>query len=409
MNGQVNPGGAARLPHLTRMEDINRMARDAMSLFDWTPIPLGHPLRNHAYSYHHWGIALTPENIDEIRAESKRQYMLEWAPTDQSVNSLIGVASNNADLSDTNLLLNLLISQYCQEHVARLHGSRRGPIRLVEIGTGAGGTILAVLDELRKSGVDLSRLDITLSDPSPSRLAFAMEQIKHLLDSAGCGRPALRTMEGTVDVLRALKTGFAHAVFQNAAIHHESFKDHLLEINRVLKPGMPFISGDWHEGTYETPARIYWIYSMLQNPFDKEGPSDVLAFALGGKYPDKMPERRELKEFRRIFALDDAALAAAFGQYSESERRASYGGMKYWLEVAKMLTKAGKKCPEVLIQGHERVSRRIAALANAGFAFDSECRAKYREVIRDRGYGELGAVMVAKKSAASTPPRTCRK
>gem|GEM_PF-3186629 len=389
---------------LTKLSEIKRMANEAMALFDWSAVPLGHPIRNHAYAYPSWGVVVTADNIEELRQLSKEEYAKEWAPTDENLNHLIAIASERAGLSDTNMLLNEKIGQYSAEHIISL--GHDAP-RIVEVGTGAGGTILSVLNSMILMGVDVSKLDITLVEPSQMRLDFAQDQITKLLGTHGLSAPRIRALRGSVDALDEVESDFAHLVLQNAAIHHESFTDHLPNINRVLQPEMPFISGDWHEGSYETPARIYWIYVMLQDPFDEHRTSEVINFTDGTSQYRPQPERPELREFRRMFSLDEQRLASAFDGYTTSEREANVGGMLYWLEVAKILQEKSKRSSEVLIQAHERVTPRVTALKNAGFCFDTESRSKYAEVIRNKGFGELAAVMVSKKR--SEPNRSIRR
>jgi SAM-dependent methyltransferase len=383
---------------LTSVGEIRNLCQETMELFGWSAVPLGHPLRNHSYAYREWGIGLTPDNIDEIKSTSKSEYRREWQGSDQRLNQLIAEASVKAGLSDTNLLLNRRIARYSKEHVVSLAAGGHRP-HLIEIGTGAGGTIIAILASLREAGFDISGMDLLLIEPSRKRVDFALERIKESM--GGTPLPAILRLEGTVDALSGLASDSADLVVQNAAIHHESFKDHLVQINRVLKPGMPFISGDWHEGTYETPARIFWLYAMLQDPFNDRTTSAVRDFVSEKSPAPWFPLRAGLTEFRRRFALSDQRLASAFEGFTASERRASCGGMEYWLGVAKIFTEKGEKSPEAVIQCHERVSKRAEALVNAGFVFDAESRAKYHEVIKDRGYGELGAVMVPKKPIRS--------
>ncbi len=379
---------------LTRIIDIEKMAKEVMALFDWSVIPLGHLLRNHAYSFRSWGIVINADNIEELRDASKREYEKEWAPTDESLNQLIATAAQRAGLLDTNKLLNDKIGEYSADHLQLLKCETP---RIIEVGTGAGGTILSVLDSLVSIGAGVSRVAITLLELSQKRLDFAQNEITKFLQKNGISKPRINALRGAVDALDEIETDYAHLVIQNAAIHHESFTDHLSNISRVLKPGMQFISGDWHEGSYETPARIYWIYVMLQDPFNEKLSSEVFDFTRGVAEYRPQHERGELKEFRKIFCLDDQSLALAFDTYTESERRATVGGMRYWLEVAKIFQEKGKKSPEVLIQAHERVAPRITALKNAGFCFDAESRKKYVEVLKNKGFGELGAVMVSKK------------
>lgn len=386
---------------LTDINKIERMCRTTMDLFEWSAVPLGHLLRNHAYSYRDWGIEITIDNVEELRSRSKFEYRHEWAPSDESLNQLIAEASVRAGISDVNKLMNAKVGQYTADHVSKQRAGLNGQsakTRIVEIGTGAGGTMLAALRKMREAGIDLSTIELTLIEPSAKRLQYAQNQFWKLFRELNIDAPQIKRKEGTVEVLKGMESEWADVVIQNAAIHHESFKDHLSDIYRILKPGMPFISGDWHEGTYETPARIYWMYMMLQDPLDDEVASRVLDFTMGKSAPEDLKEKEELGEFRRMFHLDDQALKTAYAQYTDSERRASVGGMRYWLEVAKIFKDEGKKSPEVVIQGHERVALRTMALANAGFTFDHESRLKYVEVVKERGFGELGAVMYPKKA-----------
>jgi hypothetical protein len=162
------------------------------------------------------------------------------------------------------------------------------------------------------------------------------------------------------------------------------------------------VSGDWHESNYEHPAKVYWLYHMLQNPHDEEKVKAIMDFVLGGDAEKTRfwEEHDWLVSFSRLFQLDEPDILGAFNGLTESERRANAGSIRYWHEMGKKFAEEGKKCPELLLQCHERVSKRIENLTNAGFVFDADCRSKYTEVIRDRGFGELGAVMVAKKGLA---------
>ncbi len=379
------------------ISDIERLIRDAQAVLDWAPVPLGSILRTHAYSYRNWGICLTQDNAEWARAESKSAFSVEWAESGASLNSLIGEAAEKAGLADTNALMNAKIGEYAAAYATPEE------LCVVDIGAGAGGTSAAVVRAL--SGLPPSRrpsrVILSMIEPSAKRLEVAEAAVMDAAEGTWMERRIELLLEqGTVERLSSIPCGFADMVVSNAAIHHESFNDHLPQILRVLRDGAPFISGDWHESNYEHPARAYWIYYLLQNPHDEAMAEHVMEFTLGKEGPPWLPERKELSEFRALFRLDSEDVNSAFWGHTESERRADMGSQRYWLEMGKKFSECRKKCPELLLQCHERVSKRTEALMNAGFIFDDESRRRYHEALNGRGFGELAAVMVPKRPLA---------
>lgn len=380
---------------LTKTSEIQQLDADAQGFLDWAPVRLGSVLRTHAYSYPNWGITITPENISWLVSESKKAFSVEWADTDGSMNHMIAEASEKAGLADTNLLMNAAIGICCAQYVCALSAEGDAPT-VVDVGAGAGGTSHALVRAL-KGFPEMPEIELVLLEPSRKRLEVAQSLLRTEISGTWLEKALLiHTEEGSVEKLEAFDTESADVIISNAAIHHESFNFHLPHMLRILRSGMPFVSGDWHESNYEHPARAYWIYYLLQNPHDEETAKAVIEFVLGGRGP-LLTERKELTHFRERFSLGLMDLYDAYKGHTRSELEADVGSIKYWLELGKRFSDEGKKCPEFLLQCHERVSKRVENLANAGFIFDDECRSKYAEVIRGRGYGELGTVMVARK------------
>ncbi len=382
---------------LSEIPEIEMLIRDAQEALGWAPVPLGSILRTHAYSYRNWGLVITQDNVEWLRAESRKAFSVEWADSDSSLNALIGEAAEKAGLADTNALMNAKIGEYAAAYAASV---RRDELCVVDIGAGAGGTSVSLIRALSalEPALRPKRLLLAMIEPSRKRLATAEAAVLE----AAAGTPMEKRLElileeGTVGKVSSIPNAFADMVVSNAAIHHESFNDHLPQILRILGGGAPFISGDWHETTYENPSRVYWIYYLLQNPFDEDLARGVMDFTLGKEGPPWLPERKELGGFRSLFKLDLEDVSGAFWGHTESERRAAVGSQRYWVEMGKKFASEGKKCPELLLQCHERVSKRTENLLNAGFVFDDESRRRYCEVIRDRGYGQIAAVMMPKK------------
>jgi len=384
----------------SKIDDIERHIKEIQSLMEWAPVAIGSPLRVHSYSYRKWGIVITPENlewIEHIQASSKKSFETEWAPTDSSMNTLIADVCIASGITDANEGMNVKGAEYGREYLApRL--VKPGLVKVIDIGAGAGATTLAMLRAIKDLKVHLfAGLSIVLIEPSQKRLETAFDAIYKTIAGTSIEH-AVHPMakQGLVDVLHDLESDSADLVISNAALHHESFYDHFPQIVRVLKPGTEFISGDWHESTYESPRRTYWIYYLLQDPNDGKALEDAVSFVLGNSPISIAKERQELKDFRKLFDLSEANVCHAFDNLTESERRASVGSIRYWVEMGKRFSEKNKS-PEVLLQGHERVAKRIENLKNAGFVFDSECRSKYHELLKDKGYGELASVMIAKK------------
>jgi len=314
---------------------------------------------------------------------------------------MIARACERAGLLDTNQLMNERIAEIAAEY---LSGTRRGLVTVVDVGAGNGATSVAFLKKLLEQGPKNIRLGLGLVEPSRSRLEEAEKRISELIRGTYLEQgTTLELVPGTAERTALLKREarpqnmHADLVITNAAIHHESFNQHLHAIRSVMMDDMALlVSGDWHESNYEHPARVYWIYYLLQDPHNEERAQAVFDFVREGTV-FRLDERKELREFCSILSLTEDDLYSAFDNHSESELLADIGSMKYWRELGKEFSDAGKKCPEFLLQCHERVSRRVENLKNAGFVFDNECRQKYSEVLKKRGYGELASVMVAKK------------
>ncbi|VVC04530.1 Methyltransferase domain protein [Candidatus Bilamarchaeum dharawalense] len=376
--------------------DIKGLDSQAQSLVTWSPVPLGSILRTHSYSYSAWGIRVTPENLEWLYQASKHAYQIEYADSTVAVetHALIAEACRRANMLDANALMNEVGARHAVDFIESSPGAVK---KVIDIGAGVGGTSVAFIKEAIGRGVVLE-LELVLLEPSEIRLETAVAEVKRVI----AGTPMESTLKitpvvGTVHELANFVPESADLIISTAAIHHESFNLHFNDILRVLKPGAPFISGDWHDDVYENPARTYWTYYVLQDTQDEKTARAVYEFVVNKSIPAVLHERAELKQFRQLFGVSVEDLYHAFDGLDPSERAASMGAVKYWFEMGRQLSSAGKKSPEWLLQCHERVVKRLEAMHNAGFVFGDEDRHKYREHLKDRGYGELTATMVGRK------------
>jgi SAM-dependent methyltransferase len=382
------------------IQQIEQRIKDINDLTAWSPVPSGSVLRVHAYSYPAWGILLTVDNQLFLYTRSNSDYSVEWKDTDEASNVLVAQGGINAGLSDVNAIMNSFVGQYAAE-VAIAAIKENSIFTSIDVGSGTGPSTLAMLESFYEIGGALNPdCNLVLIEPSEKRQEVARDAITNLVqDAQGKDFQTSLTMipETDVDALSEMRAECADLVIQNASIHHNAFNRHLLEINRVLKPGAPFISGDWHNSMWETPARTYWLLYLLQDPQNDKIQSEVLESIVSCPIFRIRHERPELREFRKYFSLDEATLKSAFNNLSQSEKQANAGIIKFWLEVGKLFLGKGKRSPIFFLESHERVTKRVEALTNARFVFDAECNSKYKEVLRSKGRGELATVMVAKK------------
>ena len=378
----------------SKISDIEQLDRDFQGIMEWSPVPPGSLLRVHEYSYGNWGIEVTPENVEWLYEQSRKAYECEWGYTDGSLNLLVAKAAINAGLGDVNAKMNSIVGKYAAQYIIE---SLRDGFVMVDIGAGTGPTTVAVLENLIGSVFSVHGR-IILIEPSEKRLQVAGIQIQKLLSKLpGIDMSLISNTD--VEALRSFDPSFVDIVISNGTIHHNSFNRHLPEILRVLKPLEPFINGDWYNGMWEKPERVYWLLLLIKNCEDEMLKTRVLNSILMDFLPSGINEFPELTEFRRMLGLSKKEVSNAFFDCSDSERRADVSIMKFWVEVAKLFTKHEEKSPIFFLESHERVSRRKTNLRGAGFVFNSECRIKYKELLRKRGKGELSAVMVAKRTA----------
>ncbi|MFH1221634.1 MAG: class I SAM-dependent methyltransferase [Candidatus Micrarchaeota archaeon] len=383
---------------LKKIEDTIKFIDEVTS---WSRVPAGSVLRVHAYSYANWGIQLTPDNIDSLINESAKAYAVEWQETDASLNKLVAAASELAGLSDVNANLNRQIGKLALSHV---HNAieKQGSFVLLDLGAGLGSTTEAVLDRMIETGImPKSESQLILVDPSLKRLETAHEMLTKKIDSAGIADlfKIATIAEQDIDFLQLAETSSIDLVVGNAYLHHHAFNTHLQQINQVLKPGAPFIIGDWHNSMWEKPERVFWLLRLLMDPEDKKIRQIVFDVVTGKQENMRgffVPS--ELTKFKRHFIGPYSdRLLRAFDGLTMAERQANCGIIEFWAAVAQKCDAAKVHSPIYFLEGHERVSKRVENLTNAGFVFDSESRQRYMELLPKRG--ELAAVMTVRKKA----------
>ncbi|MCX6773500.1 MAG: class I SAM-dependent methyltransferase [Candidatus Micrarchaeota archaeon] len=380
---------------IVRINDVNKLT-------EWSPVPLGSILRVSDYAYPNWGISITDHNMDWLYSASQDAYSVEWKDTDPSLNTLVGQASTNAGLGDVNMLMNQKIGEYVFDYIQ--NAPSREKYVIADIGAGAGATSLAVAQRIL--ALDFNHpltFEFILIEPSISRLVAASDAINKLKTEMKLPYVShdiiVRCIAGTdIGALTKLDSNSVDFAVANASLHHNSTTKHLAQISRVLKPGAPFIIGDWYDGLSQTPERIYWMLALISERGDVPFVQNVLSSIEKCEEIKAGIKTCELNEFRKYFSLTASDLRNAFMAKSAKQALADSGILKFWLEVGKIFSEKGVKSPIYVLEGHERVVARQMNLNTSRFCFDADSRSKYVELSRKMGKGDLATVMVAKKA-----------
>ncbi|MFA5105937.1 MAG: class I SAM-dependent methyltransferase [Candidatus Micrarchaeia archaeon] len=386
--------------------DIERHLAYVNSLFEWSPVPFSSILRVPSYSYQNWHIKINPGNEKWLYDESRKAYYCEWGPTDESLNRLVSIASSSekAGLGDVNAIMNKKVGEISAQYANENFISKNRPISLLDIGSGAGATVVEFIKSLGAAALGAKgQISITLLEPSAQRLALALE------NATTASKDHLPGMEITFstaqsDVLVSLSASSYHLAISNAAIHHNSFNFHLGHLIKALKGGGAFVNGDWHCSIWQSPAKFYWLAMLLADQ-SADNFNMVKEFVLNGGLPGRVlpaetkeiAGKKEIMEFKKYFSISDDSLLRAFDGSVNGSRQADWGMLSFWSEVGRVFSEKGAKSPIHIPEAHEPAVNRKASLILNGFTFDSECQSKYFEMLRNRGKGELATVMMAKK------------
>ena len=182
------------------------------------PLHMGGNERVAKEFYEAWGL------IYQGEADADGAYRREWAAGNSGQLGLVKEATIEAGFGNYPELLNVRAA----EAVSRLLAARKGPIRLIDIGSANGGTVMATYQALPDHLKDTAQF--TLVDPSPRALNSAVET----LTERGI---KFEIREGSdSDVLSTIPDGDFDVLTGVASVHHHAripFNEYL----RVIKDG----------------------------------------------------------------------------------------------------------------------------------------------------------------------------
>ena len=295
---------------------------------------LGSPLKVPHVAWPNWGVTWQTEAEFRVLVEhSEAAYREEWDNVCPEGYQDIARAGEAAHLGDANLRLNRGIARVASWFV-RSWADR--PVHILDLGAGAGGTSLALLEVL--TPLERRQIQLTLLDPA----GFALNAARERLTSHALVDPhALDTVAATdLDFLGRVGAGLFDLVISGAAIHHHACVLPVFErLFRAIRPGGCLVIGDWHNSMWFYPRRVLSLLTRLKWPARE---ADIAAF-------------------ERAYPL---AHSEESGALDPLEKRANDQIAEFWKAY---VGQRQSKAEFLLLEGHRPVRWYLEGLAEAGF------------------------------------------
>lgn len=306
--------------------------RDPMSRFhdeSLTPLYMGGIDRVAKEYRDAWG---SPYNGE---ASADTAYRAEWAAGNSGQLGLVKEATIEAGLGNYPELLNIRAA----EAVSRLLASRKGPIRLIDIGSAGGTTVLVTYEALPDHLKDAA--EFVLVDPSPGALKSAEET----LTERGIKFEIRQGSDS--DVLSGIPEGSFDILTGVASVHHHA-RIPFDEYDRVLKKGGFALFADWHNSMWRSPASVYHD------------------FLLGMDWP-----RREegLRDWLRAYPQ---AIEVPIPPVHPHDRQANTDIAKFWQAYQRIQNEQAPGANAIWpLEGHRPVGMYALAMRQAGFDLET--------------------------------------
>jgi len=343
-----------------RINEINGLlSPDRLRL----PFPMNTIQRVSHWAYPQYGITLTPENREEVRRMSSAAFLDEWKNSDWRMHTLISDAINMTPfrdaMSEMNREIGFVVSELMKSRSMR-GGSTRGAIRICDIGTGTGNTVLSIIRQFRDFWPRklLGRCHFTLMDLAEEQLESTGRWLK---EKFGVG---VETSPGPAeDVMPAYVRCFDFIV-SNGAFHHMSLPDMHGHLYNALKDNGAVVIGDYHTTVWDYPARMA---RFLEN--------------MGA-------DKRAVRSFRHYFCVRRNDHLELDGLLNEQEQAAVCQTVAYGFALTELIRK--RNIRDVVINPVEaqRSSRNMALeMASAGFSCSmADIRAAFPASYVDRSH-----------------------
>jgi len=300
--------------------------------FPHFPLRLGTPLRTPSSAWPAWGIAHCSEHeFQRLVSLSEDAYCCEWQATTAAQHADITAAAKVAGLGGANQRLNASVADIAVGLVQR---SQEDPIRILDLGAGAGGTTIAIWKRLPRNL--RIRTHWTLLDPAEHALRQALTA---LLDLGVKPRQVAIEPERDLDGLRRHRRTY-DLVVGTAAVHHHAYLDPVFAlVANSMKPSAFLVIGDWHNHLSTHPALILSL--MQQLTWAGKG-ADLAAFLTRYPAAARWPRKR----------------------MTPAQRHANMQITAFWLAYAQRPHPPGREF--LVLEGHRPIRDYVRCLQRAG-------------------------------------------
>lgn len=242
------------------------------------PITFESAKRVNSSYYPGWGI-----QEGSYRSSSDALYTKEWKGGPGQMRN-VAKAAVDSGLGSFSVSLRNSVARVA----AYMIHNADGPVRLIDIGAGSGGSIKPVYSQLPKDEWD--KVYSLLVDPSKKNVKAAKAYLENTLGLKE-GKHFDFERGRDIDLPKIVNEGYFDIAMQVAAMHHHAYLENAFKaVSYALKKGKVdagkpndtqcggvFVSGDWHSRIWENPAMVYrWLLQRMDWPQKEEGMQSFL-------------------------------------------------------------------------------------------------------------------------------------
>jgi SAM-dependent methyltransferase len=306
------------------------------------PLRTGSLLRVSESAYERWGIMITPENREALRAASERLYLKD-AEEQMTRPDMDAFIKTDTRREIEGRMANLM-ADLAKTFLAAL-GERRDKMTVCDIPARDGQLSCAIATELRYHAERLVNMtEFHLVDRASLKLAAAQNnmRLRGAAHEVHC-RDDARFIDG------AQKEKF-DVIVSLSHLHHKSFlADYLRRLHSMLADDGVLIIGDWHSAIWDHPLNAR---NLLRRIGADERKLDVLCSHFG---PELMaPDRNVVLKPEEVQAIQDH--------------------FEYWQEVADNVRRSELLSSMRIhfLEAHDTSKARRTKLEEAGFTTSQE-------------------------------------
>jgi len=366
---------------LTSESGISRLNTMLHYICDSLPIESGAIQMLASQYYESYGIGITDDNRERLKAESFDCYRVWESGTSES-NRAIARAINAIGLGQGDRELNKGVAELLVEILLEMDDGRMR-FNITDLGTGPGGTIDAILEFMRKNEATLSiasRCTFYLVELSWDRLAEARVIIeRNRINEVVKKLRFIPKCEPLEDYLAEQRPRYLHAIVSSGALHHCSFSDHFARMYEALNEDGVLVIGDWHNSLFSHPANLISVLGRL-------GTSTNV-----------------ITDFKLLFGVTEDDAKRFEKELTREERIANQYFADFIVKMASELRKIEERSRLPFFEALESVGDRVRKIQNAGFVTDiEELREKHRGFVRifDPEKGDLVRPIFPKTTVA---------